>query len=72
MRKFNHMEAMFLPTDQGMIKIFIYGFQSIGSWGQVIAQLDDVTVNTKGYSRRKTIVRSLTQLHQMLVKKNDL
>lgn len=66
------MEVLFLPSNTGMIKIFIYGFLSDGAWGRVYASLNDVTVVEKGYNRKKTIIQSLTKLHNSLLhKKKD-
>ncbi len=63
----NHYEAIFLPTKSGVIKIYIYGFKPRGSWGQVFATKNGITVNVKGYNRRKTIIRSLTKLNDSLL-----
>jgi hypothetical protein len=71
MTKQEHMELIILPTDQGEVKVFVYGFKPFGSWGQVVVQLNDLTVNSKGYNRKKTIIRTLTQLHQMLVNNQE-
>jgi hypothetical protein len=71
MTKQEHMEMIILPAEQGEVKVFVYGFKPFGSWGQVVVQLNDITVNSKGYNRKKTIIRTLRQLHQMLVNNQD-
>lgn len=67
MQKNNHFETIFLPSNSGIVKIYIYGFKPYGSWGQVFASLNDVTVNIKGYNRKKTIIRALANLNESLL-----
>lgn len=67
MKKEKRMEFWNLPSSQGMIKVWVYGFQHAGDFGRAIAVSDNITVTTKGYNRKKTIVRSLAKLHQVLL-----
>ncbi|WP_409253523.1 hypothetical protein V1502_06335 [Bacillus sp. SCS-153A] len=71
MTKQEHMEMIILPTDQGEVKVYVYGFKPFGSWGHVFVQLNDLTVDSKGYNRKKTIIRTLTKLHQVLVNSQE-
>lgn len=71
MRKNNRVELIYLPTDSGVVKIYIYGFKPFGAWGQVFASMNDVSVNVKGFNRKKTIIRSLTVLNESLLKLNE-
>ncbi|WP_335870417.1 hypothetical protein [Bacillus sp. 2205SS5-2] len=70
--KNNHFEMVILPTDYGDIKVFIYGFQPFGAWGHVVAQYKGSTVTSKGYNRRRTIIRSLSMLHHSLVNEGEV
>jgi hypothetical protein len=65
------MEMMIFPSDKGMIKLYIYGFQGYGNWGKVYATYNDITVSSKGYHRKKAIVRSLVKIHESLVNKEN-
>ncbi|MBS4198772.1 hypothetical protein KHA93_03790 [Bacillus sp. FJAT-49732] len=67
MRKNNRYEMIFIPTNYGMIKIYIYGFKPYGSWGQVVASMNDLSVNAKGYNRKRTIVKALALLNESLL-----
>ncbi|MBS4177304.1 hypothetical protein [Lederbergia citrea] len=67
MQKNNQFEAIFLPSKSGIVKIFIYGFQPYGSWGQVFASMNDMSVNVKGYNRKKTIIRAIAKLNESLL-----
>src|SRR5690606_24782262 len=67
MRKNNRFENIFIPTNTGMIKVYIYGFQPYGSWGQVTASMNDLCVNVKGYNRKRTIVKALASLNESLI-----
>ncbi|RDI47647.1 hypothetical protein [Falsibacillus pallidus] len=71
MKKNEKIEMMFLPIEEGLIKLYIYGFKSAGAWGQVIAEFNDVTINIKGYSRKKSIVRALAKLNNALINKSE-
>jgi len=61
------MGLMLLPIENGLIKIYIYGFGQAGAWGQVFVQFDDLTVNIKGYHQKRTIIRALRKLNEMLL-----
>ncbi len=71
MKKTDQMELMFFPSESGLIKVYIYGFKPFGAYGQVFAELNDVTVTAKGYYRKKTIIRTLMMLHHHLVNKEN-
>jgi hypothetical protein len=71
MYKNSKYEALFLPTKSGVIKIYIYGFKPHGSWGQVFTSINGVSVNVKGYHRKKTIIRSLEKLNESLLNINE-
>lgn len=71
MKRHDHMDVIFLPTETGMIKIYAYGFSPSGAWGQVITEYNDITVTVKGYHRKKSIIRSLTRLNESLLNKME-
>ncbi|MCR2820902.1 hypothetical protein [Lederbergia panacisoli] len=67
MRKNNRFEVIFIPTNSGMIKLYIYGFKPYGSWGHVFASMNDISINVKGYNRKRTIIKALAQLNESLL-----
>ncbi|MBU5214426.1 MULTISPECIES: hypothetical protein [Heyndrickxia] len=71
MKTHEQMDAIFLPTETGMIKIYAYGFSPSGSWGQVYTEYNDITITVKGYHRKKTIIRSLSRLNESLLNKME-
>ncbi|MDQ0214823.1 hypothetical protein J2S13_001220 [Oikeobacillus pervagus] len=71
MNKSDRMELILIPSNKGFIKIHIYGFETYGAWGQVFAQLNEITVNMKGFHKKKTLIKTLVRLHDTL-KKNNL
>jgi hypothetical protein len=54
-----------------MIKVHIYGYIRPRSLGHVFAEFNNVTVDAKGYNRNKTIIKTLTCLHNTLVNNKD-
>ncbi|WP_064092366.1 hypothetical protein [Rossellomorea aquimaris] len=71
MKKTKQMEILFLPTERGTIKVYVYGFKSPRSLGQVLVSFNNVSVEAKGYKRNKTIVKALAQLHETIVNNPD-
>ncbi|MCJ8006087.1 hypothetical protein ACFFF5_04855 [Lederbergia wuyishanensis] len=67
MRKNSRYEMIFIPTNSGMVKIYIYGFKPYGSWGHIIASMNGLSVNTKGYNRKRTIVKALALLNESIL-----
>lgn len=65
------MEIILIPSKNGMIKVFIYGFIHLGTWGKAVAEVKGVAVTANGFSKKRTIVRSLTKLHETLIKKEN-
>jgi hypothetical protein len=59
------MEVLFIPSSSGIIKIYIYGFIK-GSAGKVYATLNDVVSSSKGYNKKRTIIKAVSKLHQSL------
>jgi len=71
MKKTKRMEILFLPTERGTIKAYIYGFKTPRSLGRVVVLYNDVSVEAKGYRRNKTIIKALAQLHNTIVNNPD-
>ncbi|HWO74879.1 MAG TPA: hypothetical protein VNM69_03055 [Bacillus sp. (in: firmicutes)] len=61
------MEVLVLPTVNGTVKVWVYGYQRAGDFGKAIAVYGSTAVTAKGYNRKKTIIRSLTKLNQLLI-----
>lgn len=61
------LEILYVPTTNGMMRISIYGFQSSGTSGYVQASLNDITVTEKGINRKKTVVKCVSSLHEMIM-----
>ncbi|MFC7784572.1 MULTISPECIES: hypothetical protein [unclassified Rossellomorea] len=71
MKKTKSMEILFLPTDRGTVKVYVYGFKSPRSLGQVVVSYNNVSIEAKGYKRNKTIIKALAQLHETIVNNPD-
>lgn len=63
------MEMIFIPAKNGYIKVYVYGFSNLGTWGNAVAVFNGVTVTAKGFNKKRTIVRSISKLHESLVRK---
>lgn len=63
------MEMIFIPAKNGYIKVFVYGFNHLGTSGNAVAMFNGVSANAKGFHKKRTIVHSLSNLHRVLVKK---
>jgi hypothetical protein len=63
------MEMIFIPAKNGYIKVYVYGFSSLGTWGNAVAEFNGVTVTAKGFNKKRTIVRSISKLHESLLRK---
>jgi hypothetical protein len=63
------IEMIFVPAKNGYIKVFVYGFSNLGTWGSSIAEFNGVSAAAKGFSKKRTIVRSIAKLHESLVNK---
>ncbi len=72
MKKTKEMEVLFLPTEKGTIKLYVFGFKAPRSLGRVIATYHDVTFELKGYKRNKTIIKALAQIHEAIVNNQDI
>jgi hypothetical protein len=62
----NSFEMMLIPSNYGMIKVYIYGFYPPKGMGKVYASLDDTVVSCKGTCKKKTIIRALSKLNEIL------
>lgn len=71
MFKSDRYEMIFLPSDVGMIKVYIYGFRHYGGQGRVFAALNDINVTIKGNNRNKAIVKALAKLHDSLLERTE-
>lgn len=63
------MEMIFIPAKNGYIKVYVYGFSNLGTWGNAVAEFNGVSVTAKGFNKKRTIVRSISKLHESLVRK---
>ncbi|BCB03162.1 hypothetical protein [Bacillus sp. KH172YL63] len=71
MKKSKRMEILFLPTDRGTVKVYVYGFNTPRSLGQVVVSYNHISIEAKGYYRNKTIIKALAQLHDAIVNNPD-
>lgn len=67
MKPLAKMEVCVLPCNGGYIKIWIYGYRKAGDFGRVVAVFGDTHVTAKGYNRKKTIIRSISKLNQVIL-----
>lgn len=63
------MEMIFIPAKNGYIKVFVYGFNRLGTWGNAVAVFNGESATAKGFNKKRTIVHSLAKLHTLIVKK---
>lgn len=63
------MEMIFIPAKNGYIKVFVYGFNRLGTWGNAVAVFNGESATAKGFNKKRTIVHSLAKLNRSLVKK---
>ncbi|MBT2637331.1 MULTISPECIES: hypothetical protein [unclassified Bacillus (in: firmicutes)] len=63
------MEMIFIPAKNGYIKVFVYGFNHLGTWGNAVAVYNGESVSAKGFNKKRTVVHSLAKLHRSLLKK---
>jgi hypothetical protein len=63
------MEMIFIPAKNGYIKVFVYGFNRLGTWGNAVAVFNGESAAAKGFNKKRTIVHSLVKLHRSLEKK---
>jgi hypothetical protein len=69
--KNKQMEILFLPTERGTVKVYVYGFKTPRSLGKVVVTFNHVSTEAKGYRRNKTIIKALAQLHETIVNNQD-
>jgi hypothetical protein len=69
--KSKQIEILFLPTERGTVKVYVYGFKTPRSLGKVVVTFNNVSVEAKGYRRNKTIIKALAQLHETIVNNQD-
>lgn len=65
------MEMIFIPTKNGYIKVFVYGFNRLGTWGSAVAVFNEESVSAKGFNKKRTIVHALAKLHRSLLRKEN-
>lgn len=64
------MEMIFIPAKNGYLKIFVYGFNQLGMWGNAVAVFKGTSATAKGFNKKRTIVHSIAKLHKSLEKKS--
>ncbi|MCU9612273.1 hypothetical protein OEV98_01690 [Caldibacillus lycopersici] len=62
-----NLEMIFIPSSFGLIKVYSYGFIQPGASGKVYATYNDIVVSSKGYNRKRTIIKALSKLHELVV-----
>jgi len=60
------MEIIFIPQKRGTIKVYIYGFHGGSGYGKVFATFEDMVASSKGYNKRRTIIRALSKLYETI------
>lgn len=64
------MEMMFIPMKNGYLKVYVSGFDRLGTWGNSIAVFNGVSATANGFNKKRTIVHSIAKLHKSLEKKS--
>lgn len=60
------MDIYILPNASGNVKIWVYGYQRKGDFGRVVAVYGRAVVTAKGYNRKRTIIKAVSKLNQLL------
>ena len=66
MKRAKSFEIIYLPSKMGMIKVYMYGFHKNGEPGRVFVMLNDLKVNGKGTNKKKTLIRTLSKLNELI------
>ncbi|MBM7694615.1 hypothetical protein JOC77_004090 [Peribacillus deserti] len=69
MREQESKELVFVPTNLGMLKAHINGFERPGQPGEIFIRLRKHTIRATGTNKRKTLNRSIIQLNHIIAKK---
>lgn len=66
MMKNRSCEMLFIPSNLGLIRIHISGFESLADSGEVVAVLNDFVVTKRGYFKRRMILNAFIKLNKMI------
>ncbi|MDQ0413498.1 MULTISPECIES: hypothetical protein [Mesobacillus] len=64
------MEIMLIPLKNGYLKVFVSGFDRLGTWGHSVAVFNGISATAKGFNKKRTIVQSIAKLHKSLEEKS--
>ncbi|RFU71085.1 hypothetical protein D0469_03870 [Peribacillus saganii] len=68
MREFQAMELIFIPSNLGLVKIYIHGFEESGDGGEVIITLNDLMVKRRGLQKKATMIKSFLMFNRLLTR----
>ncbi|PLT28009.1 hypothetical protein [Peribacillus deserti] len=69
MRELESKELIFVPTNLGILKAHVNGFQRPGLPGVIYACLGRHTIRVTGTNKRETLRRSIIKLNHVIAKK---
>ncbi|PLS16495.1 hypothetical protein CVD28_15520 [Bacillus sp. M6-12] len=62
------MELIFIPSNLGLVKIYIHGFEESVSGGEVIIILNDLMVKRRGNDKKATTIKSFLMLNRLIAR----
>jgi|GEM_PF-6074264 hypothetical protein len=62
-------EMMFIPTNSGLMKIYIYALDRKNSRMKVYAELHDQLESATGYNKKKTVASAIEKLLKKFAEK---
>ncbi|RFU63453.1 hypothetical protein [Peribacillus glennii] len=66
MRNERIYEILLIPSNLGLIRIHISGFETFEDSGEVVAVLNDLVVKKRGYYKRRIILKTFMQLNKLI------
>lgn len=66
MRKERMCEILFIPSNLGLIRIHVSGFETFEDSGEVVAVLNDLVVKKRGYFKRRMIMNTFIKLNRLI------
>lgn len=66
MRKERMWEILFIPSNLGLVRIHIAGFETFEESGEVVAVLNDLVVKKRGYVKRRMIMNTFIKLNRLI------
>ncbi|PLT34380.1 hypothetical protein [Bacillus sp. V5-8f] len=66
MRKERIYEILLIPSNLGLIRIHVSGFETFEESGEVVAVLNDLVVKKRGNYKRRVIINTFIHLNRLI------